>query len=157
MTRISNESLQEDDKLRLLVGRHGSKNWTRIASLLPSKVGKQVCIDFPCTSSIESSISSFSFVVTPDKCRFLENAEFLGMHVCYKRIALGLHWYAISAWDSILCVGFLSHRTRINLLCNTSTMHGTYAGPMCHHVLTPFRCADVATYLHIKVIRVYLI
>mmetsp|Transcript_42440 Transcript_42440/g.81106 ORF Transcript_42440/g.81106 Transcript_42440/m.81106 type:complete len:408 (-) Transcript_42440:1009-2232(-) len=32
---------EEDDKLRLLVGRHGSKNWTRIASLLPSKVGKQ--------------------------------------------------------------------------------------------------------------------
>jgi hypothetical protein len=33
--------VQEDDKLRQLVARHGSKNWTRIASLLPSKVGKQ--------------------------------------------------------------------------------------------------------------------
>lgn len=33
--------MQEDDKLRQLVARHGSKNWTRIASLLPSKVGKQ--------------------------------------------------------------------------------------------------------------------
>lgn len=32
---------QEDDKLRQLVARHGCKNWTRIASLLPSKVGKQ--------------------------------------------------------------------------------------------------------------------
>jgi len=32
---------EEDDKLRQLVARHGSKNWTRIASLLPSKVGKQ--------------------------------------------------------------------------------------------------------------------
>lgn len=32
---------EEDDKLRLMVQRYGSKNWTRIASLLPTKVGKQ--------------------------------------------------------------------------------------------------------------------
>lgn len=32
---------EEDSKLRLMVARYGSKNWTRIASMLPSKVGKQ--------------------------------------------------------------------------------------------------------------------
>lgn len=32
---------EEDEKLRSLVARHGCKKWTRIASNLPSKVGKQ--------------------------------------------------------------------------------------------------------------------